>query len=62
MAEIRVERKRGGGNWLWLVLLLLVVAAVVAYLWYNGTISFGALPAQEQLAVWEEAWHATIHV
>ena len=41
MAEIRVERKRGGASWMWLVLLLLVVVAVAVYLWQAGYINLG---------------------
>ena len=61
MAEIRVEKKRGSGNWLWLALLLVIVAAVVIYLWQSGT--FGAATGQieHQLAVLEETWHVTNH-
>ncbi|HEY0809332.1 MAG TPA: hypothetical protein VGD49_04185 [Longimicrobiales bacterium] len=41
MAEIRVERKRGGASWMWLVLLLVVVIAVAVYLWQAGYINLG---------------------
>ena len=57
MAEIRVERKRGGASWMWLVLLLVVVVAVAVYLWQAGYISLGLV----QPAV-EESWHAIMTV
>ena len=41
MAEIRVERKRGGAGWMWLVLLLIVIVAVALYLWQAGYINLG---------------------
>ena len=39
MAEIHVERKKGGGAKLWIVLLVIIVLAAVAYLWQAGYIN-----------------------
>jgi hypothetical protein len=36
MAEIRIERKRRGLGWLWLLLALLIVAALAWYFLYPG--------------------------
>ena len=49
MAEIHVERKRGVATWLWVLALIIIVAAVIAYLWYNGTITFSMSPMQQQV-------------
>jgi hypothetical protein len=57
MAEIRVEKKRGGANWLWLVLLLIVIIGVAVYLWQAGYINLGlAEPTVE------DSWHAIMTV
>ena len=40
MAEIRVAPRKKGHGWVWLVLALLVVAAVVYFLYVNGTLNF----------------------
>jgi len=39
MAEIRVEERRKGRGWLWLLLALLVVAVVVYLLYASGTLA-----------------------
>jgi hypothetical protein len=36
MAEIRIERKRRGLGWLWLLLALLIVAVLAWYFLYPG--------------------------
>jgi multidrug resistance efflux pump len=36
MAEIRIERKRRGLGWLWLLLALLIVAGLAWYFLYPG--------------------------
>ena len=36
MAEIRVEQKRRGLGWLWLLLALLLIGAAVWYFFYQG--------------------------
>jgi hypothetical protein len=57
MAEIRVEKKRGGANWMWLILLLIVIVAVAVYLWQAGYINLGlAEPTAE------DAWRAIMTV
>ncbi|HSL72691.1 MAG TPA: hypothetical protein VK864_20740 [Longimicrobiales bacterium] len=38
MAEIRVERKRGIGAWVWVLLAIIVILAVLWYLATNGYI------------------------
>ena len=40
MAEIHVGPRRKSRGWLWLLLLLVVVAAVVYFLYVNGTLNF----------------------
>ena len=57
MAEIRVEKKRGGANWMWLILLLIVIVAVAVYLWQAGYINLGSA---EPTA--EDAWRAIMIV
>ena len=39
MAEIRVERKRGIGAWVWVLLAIIIVLAVLWYLATNGYIN-----------------------
>ena len=43
MAEIHVERKRGGGKGIWLLLLLVVLVAVAVWAWQAGYINLGML-------------------
>lgn len=40
MAEIRVAPRKKGHGWVWLLLALLVIAAVVYFLYVNGTLNF----------------------
>ena len=35
MAEIRVEPRRGGARWLWVVIALVVIALLAWYFLYN---------------------------
>ena len=42
MAEIRVERKKPGSTWLWVLLALVLIAAAVWFLVQNGYINLGA--------------------
>ena len=39
MAEIRVDKKKGVGAWVWVVLALVIIAAVVWYLATSGYIN-----------------------
>lgn len=39
MAEIRVEPKRGGLGWLWIVIALIIVALVVWYFMGNSDVT-----------------------
>ncbi len=40
MAEILVAPRKKGHGWVWLLLALLVIAAVVYFLYVNGTLNF----------------------
>ena len=44
MAEIRIERKRRGLGWLWLLLALLIVAVLAWYFLYPGRTAPAAAP------------------
>jgi hypothetical protein len=46
MAEIRIEQKRRGLGWLWLLLALILVAALAWYFLYPGRASAPATTAQ----------------
>jgi hypothetical protein len=46
MAEIRIEQKRRGLGWLWLLLALIIVAALAWYFVYPGRTSAPATTAQ----------------
>jgi hypothetical protein len=43
MAEIHVEKKRGVGNWVWLLLLALIIIAAVVYFWQTGYIDLSGI-------------------
>ncbi len=53
MAEIKVEQKRGGTPWLWVIIALLVIALLVWYFVFNnrgaGTPSALAVPSRAEL-------------
>lgn len=40
MAEIRVAPRKKSHGWVWLLLALLIIAAVVYFLYVNGTLNF----------------------
>jgi len=43
MAEIRVERRSRTHAWVWVLLALIIVAAVLYYLWYRGSLNVGSV-------------------
>lgn len=53
MAEIRVQPRKKDRGWVWLVLLLLavIVAAVVYYLYSNGSLNFAGAATDMQMWV-----------
>jgi hypothetical protein len=55
MADIRVERKKGGHLWLWIVLAVVVLIAAVVLLDWLGYIE---LPVRMGAGSAVPAWHA----
>ena len=52
MAELRVEKKQGGGmTWLWVLILLLVIGAVVWYVANSRTVDTDEVAAPATGAV-----------
>jgi hypothetical protein len=49
MAEIHVERKRGVGNWVWLLLLALIIIAAVVYFWQAGYIDLSSTSVHNEV-------------
>lgn len=49
MAEIHVERKRGTGNWVWLLLLAVIIIAAVVYFWQTGYIDLGSTSVHDNM-------------
>lgn len=51
MAEIRVQQRKKNYGWVWLVLLLVIIAAVVYYLYLNGSLNFASAASDARTSV-----------
>lgn len=49
MAEIKVEPRRGGLGWLWVVIILAIVAAALWYFFSNSRAVSPATPAADSV-------------
>lgn len=63
MAELRVAPKKKGHGWVWLLLMLLVVAAIVYFLYVNGTLNFAGAAADtsNRVAAAVDSVRSTMH-
>jgi uncharacterized membrane protein len=63
MAEIRVAPRKKGHGWVWLLLALLVVAAVVYFLYVNGTLNLAGAASEPRtwVATAADSFLLTLH-